>query len=234
MDRLAVFAKAVWRWTGRVSTVMWLWSLGGASLLTAVLTVVFDLPWTEIALFVPAALLLSVAAARTWGPFAARGNEIGLSGDLRLKVIRGTEDAQGPEESSPFPPGTQPNPGAPGITPNAERLVESRSNQLCEALGEQLRLGEQLLQRVPPTGSLITSAAAMQGYPFTSEDDVEWWEQDVRNLLHTSHPRMEARFMFQIPEPTTTLMVAAMRSELHRRLEHRLPMLEKVIRSLCR
>ena len=98
-------------------------------------------------------------------------------------------------------------------------------NRLCAALDEQLRLCVELLDRVQPTH--ITSTEQVL-YPFTPDNDVERWEETVRNLLHSDNRPLEHRFMLPIPKPTMRELASGS-SELSRRLECRLERLDQVI-----
>ena len=62
----------------------------------------------------------------------------------------------------------------------------------------------------------------------TTEQDVEWWEDDVRDLLAVN-PRWQARFMSDPPEIGLAMFAVSL-FPLGHRIEHRLNMLAEIIK----
>ena len=115
--------------------------------------------------------------------------------------------------------------------PIGKKIVRAGSIAiLCDALREQLRQGEGLLQGVPPMGDGIRHLA--RGHSLTSQVDVDSWEINIRSLLAKTHLRLEARFSSDVPG-FSIAAAARVETSLSHRLEHRLQMLEKIIKELC-
>ena len=67
MERARAIVLTTWKFLGHAAIVHWLWGLGAGVLAYATMSFLSSWPWTTIAPFALSVLLLTLAAAGTWG-----------------------------------------------------------------------------------------------------------------------------------------------------------------------